>query len=334
MITATNLVEYEKCYPKRLKRIFRQGVQYNTYNDFVPKTENSRVGNFPSEIVNLFKPEEREVKLKAFQKAFSDAANYIRSNHEEDIIDFRQGDKFCIDSMLGCAVGYARKLLNSGLREVLPSGYKADFEYVDYGGFKNVYKFNIKDVDGKKIMHDKAIHVYRKLSEGKKHDYQHGNFAEPNFWMYLSYRAGHPLNKTQFTKHYISDLGSGYSMTEFADESIQKTTNPFRTKGRLFMRYDDIEHNPLLFGKMYDVGGFRKLNNFTDDKMVMRYYKQIVNRNTDKEKEQVISNLQEKIKNPKTPHRDKMQKGIELYNQIIEQERKRQAALDELLSLL
>lgn len=313
MLHNINIVEYEKCYPKRLKRYFRQGVQYKTYDKFVPKTENASVGNIPSEIINLFKPEEKEAKIKAFKNLFSETANLIRSIHEEDILDYKYGDRFCIDSILGSMGAEAGKHLKKGLTDILPDGYRADFEYVDYGGFKNVYKFNIKDKNDKKIMHDKAVHVYRKLSEEPNYNYQHGNCAEPNFWVYLSYRAGHPLDKTQFTKHYISDLKSGYTITEFSDKTITKTSNPFDTDNKMCMRYDDVDNNPLLHGKMYDVGGFKKLKCFTDDKMVMRYYKQIASRNTEKEKQQVIAQLEEKIKNPKTPHRNKMAKGIDLY---------------------
>lgn len=322
---------FERCYPKRLKRMFQQGVQYKTYKNFVPQTENATVGNLPNEIIRLFSPDEKAEKIKSFKTALSDMAKYIREIHDEDMVDIKHDDKFCIDNILDSRGIYANKMLNKKLENILPAGYKAWFEYVDYGGFKDVYKFNIKDVNNKKIMHDKAFHIYQNLSETNEFGTQHGVWAEPNMWVYLSYRAGHSLNKTPFTKHYISDLHAGYSMTEYSDFDITKTTKPLMTQYILGMKYGDLEHNPLLHNKIYDVGGFKKMKYFTDDKMVMRYYKQIFNRNTEKEKQQVIAQLEEKIKNPKTPHRDKMAKGICLYKTKAEDDAKRERELLQLL---
>ena len=334
MLTRVNLAENNSCYPTRLRKLFRQGVQYKTYGKFVPQTTKATVGNLPAEIIELFKPSERAEKVTAFQKVLADTAKFIRTIHDENMVDLAHDDKFCVDNILDCKGIEANKMLHENLKGILPDGYKANLEYVDYGGFKDVYKLGVSDENGKKIMHDKAFHVYRNLSETGDYGYQHGIWAEPNMWIYMSYRAGHPLDKTQFTKHYLSDLHAGYSITEYADYNITKTTSPFRVREILGLRYKDIDHNPLLHKKVYDVGGFVKSKFFTDDKLVSRYYKQIFNRNTEKEKEQVISQLEAKIKNPKTPHRDKMQKGIDLYREKSELERKRQESLQELIDLL
>ncbi len=319
------------CYPKRLKNFFKKGIQYSTYNKFVPQTERTVVGNLPSEIINLFKPNEKKEKILAFQQVLSDTAKFVRDVYEERMIDIRQDDKFCIDNILDKQGIFANQFLNDRLKNILPEGYKANFEYVNYGGFKDVYKLGLKDKNNKKIMHDKAFHVYRELSDITEFGKTHGNWAESNLWIYLSYRAGHPLDKTQFTKHYISDLHAGYSLTEYADKNITKTTNPLNVQDKLFIRYKDKNHNPLLFRKIYDVGGFEKIPWYTDDKMVVRYYKQIANRNSEKEKQQVISQLQTKIQNPKIPHRDKIIKGIELFKKSISAKSKQRKLLEEML---
>lgn len=320
------------CYPKRLKNFFQKGIQYSTYNKFVPKTERAIVGNIPIEVINLFKPAEKKEKILAFQQALSDTAKFLRDVYEERMIDHSQDSKYCIDNILDKRGIFAKTVLNDKLKGILPEGYKAELDYVDYGGFKNVYKLGLKDKNDKKIMHDKAFHIYRDLSDITEFGKLHGNCAESNLWVYLSYRAGHPLDKTQFTKHYISDLHAGYSLTEFANKDITKTTNPLDVKNKLFIRYKDKEHNPFFFRKIYDVGGFVKTPAYTDDKMTVRYYKQIVNRNTEKEKQQVISQLQDKIKNPKTPHRDKIQKGLELYYNMTNTERYRQKVITDFLN--
>ncbi|MBO6273563.1 hypothetical protein J6O48_12400 [bacterium] len=311
------------CYPKRLKNFFKKGIQYTSYNKFVPQTERAVVGNIPIEIINLFEPKEKKEKILAFQQALSDTAKYVRDVNEERMIDHNQDSKYCIDAILKKRGISAKDFLNKKLKHVLPEGYNADFEYVNYGGFKDVYKLGLKDNNNNKIMHDKAFHVYRYLSEITEFGKEHGNCAECNLWIYLSYRAGHPLNNTQFTKHYISDLHSGYSLTEFADKDITKTKNTLNVKDKLFIRYKDKDHNRIIHKKIYDIGGFEKTPLYTDDKMVIRYYRQIANRTSEKEKQQVLSQLETKIQNPKTPHRDKMIKGIELFKETLQQEQKR-----------
>lgn len=323
-----------ECYPRRLKDFFKQRIQYSTYNKFVPKTERAVVGNIPIEVINLFKPSEKKEKILAFQKALSDTAKYVRDAHEESMIDFTQDSEECINAILKKRGISANIFLNEMLENVLPKDYKVEFEYVNYGGFKDVYKLGIKDNNNKKIMHDKAFQVYRYLSETTEFGKEHGNCAESNLWMYLSYRTGHPLDKTQFTKHYISDLHAGYSLTEFVDKSITKTKKPLDIKDELFLRYKDKEHNPFILKKIYDVGGFVKIPFYTDDKMVVRYYKQIANRNSQKEKQQVLSQLTAKIQNPKTPHRDKMIKAIELFNKVVSKQNKERKQLEELINNL
>lgn len=80
---------YERCYPSRLKRIFRSNLNYRTYNDFVPKTKNPIIGNIPPELIRFFPKETRGEKIKAIQEAFGETAVYLRKtflkmSREED----------------------------------------------------------------------------------------------------------------------------------------------------------------------------------------------------------------------------------------------------------
>ena len=52
------------------------------------------------------------------------------------------------------------------------------------------------------------------------------------------------------------------------------------------------------------------------DKTVRKYFNKIVNRNTKKEKEDLINNLKKLISNPKTPLRNKIAQAIELAENV------------------
>lgn len=55
MLNKVPNVNYEKCYPSRLKRIFRRDINYLTYKKFVPYTKNQIIGNIPIELLNYLK---------------------------------------------------------------------------------------------------------------------------------------------------------------------------------------------------------------------------------------------------------------------------------------
>ena len=78
-------------------------------------------------------------------------------------------------------------------------------------------------------------------------------------------------------------------------------------------------HSPSL-DSCYKViqGGCAKYPNFVDDKVVLKYLKKLVFRNSDKDLKQLLANLQTKIQNQKTPHRDKIQKALELFDKYNE----------------
>ena len=216
---------------------------------------------------------------------------------------------------------YISQLLNEKLNCVFGNTFDAELKFVNNGGFAELFRFSLKDKDGNKIMHDKAFKVFYNIIEpfeGNKR--VHNNFAEANFWTFISYIAGHKLDKTQFTRHYISDMKSGYYLTEFIDDDIHPTTSRLHLK--VFgIYFNDWDHNqPIGKKDFYDGGGFEKRLNFIDDKIVLRYFKKIMNRNTEKERQIVLENQEKLVENPKTPHRDKIKRANELYRQYREQE--------------
>ena len=288
MLGKINFVNYERCYPSRLKKLFQADINYRTYDEFIPKMKNAVVGNIPPEIINLFKVGKGE-KIKSFQNALSSITKYLR----------------------GCSA--ISEFANSQFKGILPKGIKAELTFVGKGAWGNVFKFSLKNNKDEKIMHDKALKVYHNLNVPLRSNLSRmqNNYAEANFWTFLKFAAGHKLDKTQFTKHYISDMKSGYTLTEFIDNDIIKTTAPLDLN-ILQLKYND-PGNTLINDKLYDGGGFVKCSDFIGDKMVLRYFKKLWFRNSEKELNKVIKDFKEKIANPKTPHRDKIQKALELF---------------------
>ena len=311
------LDNYEKCYPKRLKRIFRSNINYQNYDSYIPYMKQATVGSLPNEIVQLFSKNKAQ-NIKFFQNALSDIVTYVRETRsfmdkkKHKLFDFEAYDyeKVAI---------YEKRLskrLNSQIRRILPKGVTAELKFVDSGGFANVFKLSLKKKNGQKIMHDKAIKIFYNIQEPLNcHKPYHNNYAEANFWTFLKFIAGHKLDKTQFTRHYFSDLKSGYSITEFADKDICPTKKELSLTHMLHIFYSDYSNNKPIYGKFYDAGGFEKRKSFINDKVVWSTYKKMLNRNSRAEKELVISNLKNLVKNPKTPHRSKIKKAIELFLQ-------------------
>ncbi len=287
-ISATN---YERCYPTRLKKYFQSNLNYKTYQDFVPYTKRAVIGNIPSEIINLFPQSEKGDKIKAFQSVLAQTTLVSRLGKKEEEV---------------------RQILAEGLKEIMPKGTQTELEYIGYGGFKDVYRFGLKDENGKKIMHDKALLVY-KINYSVLPRKSHGIYAEPNSWYYLQKNMKRKMDKTQFTKHYISDMKNGYSLTEFIDDDITKTTKEFDQNRILGLILSDTQHNPRHNKKIYDIGGLIRIQGALDDKIAIKYFKKIANKNTQKEREQIAEQLTKKTENIKTPHRDKILMALDYY---------------------
>lgn len=122
------------------------------------------------------------------------------------------------------------------------------------------------------------------------------------------------MDETQFTKHYISDMKSGYTMTEFIDDSITKTKKIFNQNMLLGLIFTDINHNPYKNRKQYDIGGLIRYYGAIKDRTTIKYFKKIANKTTTKERKKVANQLSEQVKNPKTPHRDKIIAALNYYN--------------------
>ncbi len=318
MLPKIDPVNYERCYPKRLKRIFQSNLNMKSYDKFIPHIGGGAiVGNIPPELIRLFPQKTRGQDIKNFQNLLADISKYVRGSYyklkQSDGFTWLNPETYGKSDMLLNWEKELTNVLNGCLRRFTDISVTGDIKYIERGVAGKVFKLSLRDKDGVKIMHDKALKVYHVksflCSEVKG---CHGNYAEANFWTYLKHVAGHPLDKTQFTKHYISDLDNGYALTEFIDEDITSTTAKMDFQALFKLKYVDWHHNPYLREKIYDVGGFQKMPNFMDDKIVLRYFKKLFFR-SEKELPEVLARYEALAQNPKTPHRDKIQRAIDLF---------------------
>ena len=327
MLNKVPEVNYQKCYPSRLKRFFKANFGYKTYDSFVPETKCKITGNLPAEIIELWEDKDRKKNIKLFYKAMSNMTNYLRACYKEckknNIISYDFND--LEPENLKLLENDFTKFFNKLLHGILPKDIKVSLAYIDRGCWGNVYKLIMYDKNTKKrIMHDKAFKVFHNVKcPVKDLSNSQGVYAEANFWTYLKNIAGHKLDKTQFTRHYVSDLEYGYSLTELADKKAPKTTAPLDIDNLFKIFYTDVT-NETINGKIYDVGGCLKYPGFIKDKVVMKYFKKLMHRNSEKDLNNFLSSINEKLCNPKTPHREKIQEALRLFeleknknNQII-----------------
>ena len=309
--------QYKKCYPKRLKRLFQTDINYKTYSQYIPYMERAIVGNLPIEIIKLFPKEVRGTNIKLMQEIFAKTSELLRQTYHktkrtENFAFFDANYRYSKDVTNMAKQG--EDYLNREITKLYGENFiTAKLNFAGFGSFANVYQLSLLK-NGKKIMHDKAIKVYHTLSDGEaQYIKSHNVYAESNFWMFLRRATGHNLAKTQFTKHYISDLHSGYCMTEFIDPEITKTTAPLKVLEMFRLSPPtDYQCNYDIMGKKYDIGGYKKKKGFLTDKVALRYAKRLF-RAKGKDFDNLVKHLKELINNPKTPHRDKIEQALNLF---------------------
>lgn len=313
MLRGVKFINYEKCYPTRLKSFFQSDLNYRTYDEFIPNMKRAVVGNLPHELINFFPKENRKHCIQEFQNALSDIARFERAKtHSVILTDLSSVN----NEELANLENEMSNLFNKRIEMISQNGQiTGKFNFAGHGAFGNVFQFSLFDKNGGKLMHDKALKLYHnpyKTYGGLENI--HNNYAEANFWTYLKHVAGHNLDRTQFTKHYISDLHSGYTMTEFVDNEIHSTTRLLDMQNVFRLKSLDAVNNIPILGKVFDAGGYRKLENFIDDKVVLKYFKKLYYR-SNKELPNYIANLENLINNPKTPHREKIREALKLFKE-------------------
>ncbi|MBQ7764374.1 hypothetical protein IJ384_03280 [bacterium] len=139
----------------------------------------------------------------------------------------------------------------------------------------------------------------------------HGLYAEANSTFRLKNILGHNISKTNAVNTDMYDLDIGYSISQFSDDLLPKTTSKISFE-RLGLDYGDEKTANYVANRLIDFGGITKTTEDLVDKITLRYYKKIMNRNNKNEQLELIRRLKQLIQNPKTPHREKIKKAVDL----------------------
>ena len=310
---STGMTKYERCGFSRLKKLFQTNINFRTYDEFVPAAKNHIVGNLPSEmiqyIVKTF-PDTKAQMIKKFQKGLGVTAVFARGQcnrfKREGII--RVGlDELSAPNMEALQRQMSN-IFHSNIKEILPANSSVQFKFLDRGATGNAFKLSLLNEQGQKLMPDTAFKVYHKRNSVMPE--AHGNYAEANIATFFKRVLGHNMENSPFAKHYMSDMKNGYSLSEFLYTDGDYEFK-FINYAKMFGVHSIDALKSFIGGKIFDLGGFQKLWNFTEDKVTLRYYKKLMN--NPKIADELLERFEILAENPKTPHREKILDAIELY---------------------
>lgn len=190
--------------------------------------------------------------------------------------------------------------------------YKNGTEEVWAGIFKNFRETN-KPLNKIELEKAKAEEIItRKYAFNSN-----GVTAEANTYYYIENAVGHPLLRTNLNKHYMFDIENKFNISNFSDKSLPERTGFVKYENIGVIPFDAYEnYENIVYGRVIDVGNTAKGNKDLTDKTIRKYFKKIVNRNTEKERNEVLENLKKLASNPKTPLRNKIEKAVQLAEDI------------------
>lgn len=139
----------------------------------------------------------------------------------------------------------------------------------------------------------------------------HGAAAEANSVTRLKHILGHDISRTNAVSTDMFDLGKGFSLAQYSDDALPKAVSEINFK-RLGLEPRDLHSNNYVNGKIIDFGNIVGVNDALMDKTVLKYYKQIFNRNNSEERLEVMFRLKRMAENPKTPLRNKIQQAVDI----------------------
>lgn len=139
----------------------------------------------------------------------------------------------------------------------------------------------------------------------------HGIAAEANSAAVLKRGVGHNLSKTNLIKSDMFDTKNRFSIAQFADENLSKVTSEVNFSS-LGIRAGDLHSGNIINGRIIDYGAMQMKNPELMDKTVLKYFKKIMNRTNVEERYELLYRYKRIAQNPKTQHREKILKAMEL----------------------
>lgn len=156
---------------------------------------------------------------------------------------------------------------------------------------------------------DKCSQDINSFMSNYKH--MHGVNAEANSVTRLKHILGHDISRTNAVNTDMFDVGKGYALSQYSDGTLPKVVNEINFN-RLGLKARDLHKNNLVNGRIIDFGAITGANEALLDKTVLKYYKQIMNRNNAEERLEVMFRLKRLAEAPKTPLRNKIQKAVDI----------------------
>lgn len=177
---------------QRLKKVFRKSMNYSPEQyKRLSQARNPIIGNIPDDILKFIlkttkNKTERSQKINAIKSVFARAAEffrrdkrkpeaeldrYIKENNTEKIIDFienldniKQKDKKIKQKIFSERAGV---LFQKNLAPYLPSDTNISIEWIDEGGFSDVFIMHFCDSSKKDIFSAKVFKIYKYYPELK-----------------------------------------------------------------------------------------------------------------------------------------------------------------------
>lgn len=127
----------------------------------------------------------------------------------------------------------------------------------------------------------------------------------------LKHILGHDISRTNAVNTDMFDVGKGYALSQYSDGTLPKVVSEINFN-RLGLKARDLHKNNLVNSRIIDFGAITGANEALLDKTVLKYYKQIMNRNNAEERLEVMFRLKRLAEAPKTPLRNKIQKAVDI----------------------
>lgn len=168
----------------RLKCMFRKGINYQSYKNMIASTSRPVIGNIPNDLLQLVlkaNPNAKKQAILKAQEAYIDASYHLTGMTKINIQAINR-NKISLDSAVkmlkndNIATTFTDKIFNQKSSEIiskaeqamldkfktiLPTAKKVKITNIGQGAYSNVYKCEIFDTNGKKLVADRVLKSYK-----------------------------------------------------------------------------------------------------------------------------------------------------------------------------
>lgn len=174
------------CGFSRLKNIFRKGINYQSYENMISTTSRPIIGNIPNDLLQLIlkaanNPNTKKQAILKAQEAYIDAS-YLLTDMTKINIQAVNRSRISLDNAVNMlksdniGLFFTDKIYNEKSTEIilkaeqamldkfktiLPTAKNVKITNIGQGAYSDVYKCEIFDAEGKKLVADRVIKCYK-----------------------------------------------------------------------------------------------------------------------------------------------------------------------------